>query len=249
VPEREDRFGDLGPREPPPERGAAERLAELDEAHEPPKPPGPARPSGRYTWVVGIAFLIVVIVVGVNSLPNAGRGFRGPEAGSVIPAFAAPSATGRRDEVANVKQRAGDRSAANSTPACAVRGPGVVNICALRREKPVVLAVIVPGVPRCEGQLDRFQRVSRELPQVQFVAVVSGKSRGDVAKVVRDHGWTFPVAVDRDLAVFNLYRVGFCPTTVFAYRGGKVKETRIRELLSEAELRSGARSLLRGGAK
>ncbi len=243
MPEREDRFGDLGAGEPDPERSAAEQLAELDATEEPPKPPEPARPSGRYTWVVGIAFLIVVIVVGINSLPNAGRGFRGPEVGSVIPAFAAPSATGRSDAVANVKQSPGDKNARNKTPACEVRGPDVVNICDLRRRKPLVLAVIVPGPPRCEQQLDRVQRVSRELPEVQFAAVVSGKSRGDVAKLVRNHGWTFPVAVDRDLAVFNLYRVGLCPTTVFANRGGRVKETRIRRLLTEAELRTAARGL------
>jgi peroxiredoxin len=243
VPEREDRFGDLGAGEPAPEQSAAERLAELDATEEPPKPPESARPSGRYTWVVGIAFLIVVIVVGINSLPNAGRGFRGPAVGDVMPAFAAPSASGTSNAVANVKQARDDKNARNKTPACEVRGAGVVNICDLRRRKPVVLAVIVPGPPRCEEQLDRLQRVSRELPEVQFAAVVSGKSRGDVAKLVREHGWTFPVAVDRDLAVFNLYRVGLCPTTVFADRGGRVRETKVRQLLSEAELRTAARGL------
>ena len=40
--------------------------------------PGPPRPGGRYTWVVGVAALIVIIVVAFNSLPNAGRGYRGP---------------------------------------------------------------------------------------------------------------------------------------------------------------------------
>jgi peroxiredoxin len=245
VPEREDRFGDLGADAPDPNRSAAEQLAELDARDEPPKPPEPARPSGRYTWVVGIAFLIAVIVVGINSLPNAGRGFRGPKVGEVMPAFAAPSANGRSDAVANVKQDRGDKSARNKTAACDVHGPGVVNICDLRRRKPVVLAVIVPGPPRCEEQLDRVQRVSRELPDVQFAAVVSGRKRGDVAKVVREHGWTFPIAVDRDLAVFNLYRVALCPTTVFADRGGRVRETRVRELLSEAELRAEAGRLRR----
>jgi len=243
VPEHEDRFGDLGGDAPVRGRSAAEQLAELDTRDEPPKPPAPPRPSGRYTWVVGIAFLIVIIVVGINSLPNAGRGFRGPRVGDVMPAFAAPSASGSSNAVANVKQGPGDKSARNKTPACDVRGPGVVNICDLRRRKPVVLAVIVPGPPRCEEQLDRVERVSRELPQVQFAAVVSGRSRGDVAKLVRDHGWTFPVAVDRGLAIFNLYRVGLCPTTVFADRGGKVRETRVRVLLSEAELRTSARGL------
>jgi hypothetical protein len=38
------------------------------------------------------------------------------------------------------------------------------------------------------------------------------------------------VAVDRDGAVVNIYRVGVCPTTVFAYPGGKVRETKLGTL-------------------
>jgi hypothetical protein len=66
-----------------------------------------------------------------------------------------------------------------------------------------------------------------------------------VATLVRDHHWTFPVAVDRDLSVFNLYRVAVCPTTVFAFRGGRVDRTSIRPL-SEAQVAAGLRAV--GGA-
>ncbi|MGZ4201816.1 MAG: hypothetical protein ACXVRH_07140, partial [Thermoleophilaceae bacterium] len=62
MPERsppEDRFGDLGADQ----RGAAERLAELDELDaaeaRAAKPGPPPRPRGRYMWVVGVAFVIV----------------------------------------------------------------------------------------------------------------------------------------------------------------------------------------------
>ena len=55
----EDRFGDLGPREP----SAAERFAELDERdmeeeRRERERTGPPRPTGRYTWVVGVAALL-----------------------------------------------------------------------------------------------------------------------------------------------------------------------------------------------
>ena len=81
--------------------------------------------------------------------------------------------------------------------------------------------------------------------RAQFAAVVSGGSHAKVAALVRRHGWTFPVAVDRDLSVFNLYRVAVCPTTVFALPGGTVKSTSIHPL-SEAQVVAGLRAI--GGA-
>ena len=151
MPERppDDRFGDLGPREPT----AAERFAELDPGdmeaerrqREEKEAAGPPRPGGRYTWVVGVAALIVVIVVAFNSLPNAGRGYRGPEKGERMPVFAAPLAAGDAEGDANVKQDAGDDDAPNDTPACDVDLPGVVTACELFADQPLVLALSAPA--------------------------------------------------------------------------------------------------------
>ncbi|HEX7290801.1 MAG TPA: hypothetical protein VF250_06690, partial [Conexibacter sp.] len=49
--------------------------------------------------------------------------------------------------------------------------------------------------------------------------------RDDVRKEVREHGWGFPVALDADGAVANVYGVAVCPLVVFAYRGGVVLRT------------------------
>jgi AhpC/TSA family len=232
----DDRFGDLGGDQ----RSTAERLAELDERaaaeEREGRPHPPPRPSGRYMWVVGVAFVIVVIVAGLNAIRHSGGGLRGPAAGRQLPAFAAALATGTSNAVANVKQRPGQSKQAGAVPACQVHLPGSINSCALSR-KPLVLSLIVSGVSRCEAQLDLFQRVASHFPRAQFAAVVSGKKRAAVASLVRRHGWTFPVAVDPDLAVFNLYRVAICPTTVFAYKGGEVRQTLIRPV-GEAQLRA-----------
>jgi hypothetical protein len=82
-------------------------------------------------------------------------------------------------------------------------------------------------------------------PRTQFAAVVSGGSHAKVAALVRGRGWTFPVAVDRDLSVFNLYRVAVCPTTIFAFPGGKVARTSIKPL-SQQQVLAGLRAI--GGA-
>ncbi len=43
--------------------------------------------------------------------------------------------------------------------------------------------------------------------------------------LARKHGWSFPLAQDRDGAVANIYGVAVCPTVVLAHRGGEVSET------------------------
>jgi hypothetical protein len=242
----EDRFGDLGAER---EKSPAERLAELDEIdlaqEREAKPAGPPpRPAGRYMWVVGVAFVIVVIVAGVNALRHSGGSLRGPAVGRTLPQFAAPLATSSLDGDANVKQTRKQSSQLGAEPACQVRVAGSITSCALSR-KPLVLSVIVPGAKKCEGQLDVFQRMAASHPRAQFAAVVSGGKHKKVAALTRRHGWTFPVAVDRDLSVFNLYRVAVCPTTVFAFPGGKVQSTSIKPL-SEAQVAAGLRAV--GGA-
>ena len=241
----EDRFGDLGPRGERESPGAAERLADLDERDPDAKPPDRHRGPRAYTWVVGVAAVILIAVVGLNSIPNAGEGIRGPQPGSTIPAFAAPSATGSTDADVNVKQSAKDDRFQNKTAACAVRGPGIVNICDLRRRRPVVITFLgVPGAKKCEDQLDRIDQLREEFPRVAFVAVVSGRERKAVASLVKRHGWGLPVAVDRRGDLFTLYRAAICPTTVFAHAGGVVKETTIRPL-SDERFRTLVRSVTR----
>ena len=198
------------------------------------KAPGAPRPGGRYTWVVGIAALVVVIVVAFNSLPNAGRGYRGPEKGERIPVFAAPLVTSDEEGDANIKQDADDDDAGNDTPACDVELPGVLTTCELFEEKPLVLALTVPAGD-CERQLEAMQTLSQARPDLQFAAVISGRPHDVAREVVERTGVTFPVAVDRDLAVFNLYRVAYCSTAI-AERGGELREFRANKPLSAEEL-------------
>lgn len=225
----DDRFADLGG-EPEKRKSAAERFAELDERDPEPKPrqpAGPPRPGGRYGWVVGVAFVIVVIVAGANALRNSGEGYRGVPPGETLPPFAAPLAIGGPDgKDANIAPK----------KACNVRGPGVFNVCDARRDRPLALTFVANATQGCEDQLDRVEQVRREFPRVAFVGVVSKRKRADVERLVRENGWNFPVVVDKDLALFNLYGIGDCPTTVFARRGG-VANRSVRGKLDPVRLR------------
>jgi hypothetical protein len=78
---------------------------------------------------------------------------------------------------------------------------------------------------------------------VNFLTVVSGASEDRVKSLVADHHWTFPVAVDRNLAVFNTFRVSLCATSVFAYPGGRVRATKVEaQRYTDAELNAAIRA-------
>jgi peroxiredoxin len=230
----EDRFGDLGGERKP---SAAERLAAGDAAElaaerklEQAKAP---RPSSAYSWVVGIVFLMAVAVAGVNALRSNGPGALGPRIGHELPLFAAPLATGPLDGDANVKARA---SQPGHTLACDVHEAGAVNVCDLRK-KPVVMTFMFTRLADCAPQLDRVDRIRSEFPNVNFVGVIIRQKKADAAKLVRTHHWDFPVVLDRDGQVSNIYGIGGCPTTIFARKGGRVRATRLGKL-SEAQLRA-----------
>jgi hypothetical protein len=230
----DDRFADLdaGTR-------AGDRFAELDRRDPEPAPPPPRR-RGRYTWVVGVAAVIAIIVAGVNSIPNEGRGFHGPPVGKELPRFAAPLATGPADGDPNTKQSANDKGAPNKTPACQVRVPGALRICDYET-KPLVVTFIVP-TGACERYVDRLERARARFPGVNFVTVVSATNKSNAGKLVRDHGWKAPVALDRNGAVLNAYNVAVCATSIFAYRGGIVRGTKVEaQRWTDAQLDSAIR--------
>jgi peroxiredoxin len=229
----DDRFADLGgPAGREDTRSAADKLAELDERRPEPDagPPEPPRPSGRYMWVVGVAAIILFVVVGVHQL-GAGSGtfINGPPVGKRLPEFAAPLVDGPADKVANVVPRS---AKTDHRKACDVRVPGSLNICD-QWNKPVVLSFLFLRGAKCESTFDTLDRLRRDFPGVNFVGVLFERNRGKARAVVRKHGWTFPLVVDPDGAVTNLYAIGGCPTTVLAARGGTVRET----LVGDAEHR------------
>jgi hypothetical protein len=249
-----DRFEDLQPGAhapgPPPahpagdepsEKSAGERLAERDRTHpEPAGPPKPPRQRNKYAWAVGILFVMALsVMLFVQTLPNSGDSLFGPERGTRLKAFAAPSALGTLEGDANVCQKVPCPEGAGAEPACELRSEEIVNMCELRK-RPLVLTFMFDRGADCEPQVDRTERVKDSLPQVQFATVYfSRKERDEIRRLVQARGWTQPVAVDADGAVANLYGVGGCPTTIFARAGGRVADVELGNL-TEEELRQGA---------
>ncbi|HYZ27848.1 MAG TPA: hypothetical protein VE570_02250 [Thermoleophilaceae bacterium] len=237
----EDRFGDLG-RDPERPR-AADLLAAGDEAElaaerKLERRQGP-KPSSAYSWVVGIAFLILIIVVGVNSLPNAGAGLKGPKPGSLLPEFAAPLATGDLDKDVNIKVT---RKEPGQTFACAVHVPSALNGCDLRRRPSVIVFAGTRGAD-CLPGFDRIARVRKAFPQVNFAGILIRMNLDAAAKAVGKGHWGFPVAFDRDGQLTNVFGIGVCPATVFTRAGGRVRTTRLGKITGP-ELRAEIRRIL-----
>jgi hypothetical protein len=123
-----------------------------------------------------------------------------------------------------------------------VRLAGALRSCDYT-SKPLVITFIVPGAKDCESFVDRLQRLRPRYPGVNFLTVVSGTGEDRVKSLVADHHWTIPVAIDRNLAVFNTFRVSLCATSVFAYRGGIVRGTKVEaQKYTDAELNAAIRA-------
>lgn len=229
-------MSETGKRDAPPPRSDA------------PTPPRSARPPGasRYGWVVGVIAIIVIAYISLNTIRTEGPGSTGIEPGRRLPPFAAPLVTSDLDGDANVAARAG-QDEAGKVPACDVDDPRALNSCTLASAGPVVLAFLTAGSDKCTRELDAMETVSRDFPQVGFAAVGIKGKKSEFRDLVRSHGWTFPVAQDRDGAVSNVYGVAVCPTVVFAYRGGEVMETALGgEAATASALAAKVRRLERG---
>ncbi len=223
----DDRFEDLS---------VGERLAERDRTHpEPVRRPEVPRPGNKYAWVVGILMLMGLgVLLFAQTLPNQGKGLRGPERGQRLPAFAAITAASDKDGDANVCQQRPCPKGAGRDPACELRSEEVVTVCP-RDERPLVMTFVVTRGTDCEPQVDRVQRVRPQFAGAEFVTVVSGDSREETEALAQARRWREPVAVDEDGSVVNLYGIGICPVTIFA-RGGRVRDIKLGNL-TEAQLR------------
>ena len=235
----EDRFGDLG-RE-------RDRPAE-ENGHGPApgqtRPPKAPRSANKYAWAVGILFVMILsVLLFVQTLPNSGESLFGPERGTQLKDFAAPSAVGNLTGDVNLCQKEPCPEGAGRVPACDVLTRDVVNLCELRR-RPLVLTFIFDRGADCYPQVDRVERVRNDVPGVEFATVFFSrdKSQDEIGRLVRARDWTQPVALDRDGQLSNVYGIGVCPTTIFARRGGKVVDVELGNL-TEDQLRRRAERL------
>jgi hypothetical protein len=179
--------------------------------------------------MVGVLVVMILAYITVNTLRSHHFGPSGPNTGSRLPGFAAPLVFSSLDGRANT---------------CAVHLRGAVNICDVSHRGPLVLGFLFTRGAKCDGSFDAMQRLSATTPGVQFVGVIIRGDRDTAKKLVREHGWSFPVAYDVDGTVANAYGVAGCPDVVLAYPGGKVRGTLLGRDRAERQLAVHVRGLV-----
>ncbi|HEX6587210.1 MAG TPA: TlpA disulfide reductase family protein [Solirubrobacterales bacterium] len=203
---------------------------------------GPRR-STVYSLTVGIAFVALIVIAGINTISNDSGGVLGSsdEAGLPLEQFAVPDARLGTEGDANIAQDDCDSARipcpeeSRRTPACAVDVPGAIRVCDLF-DRPLVLSFWFTRGGSCEEEEDVVERAYRRYKdRVNFLAIDVRDDADEVRTLIEERGWTHPVGLDRDGALSNLYRVGGCPTIVFAFPGGILQSTAIGEL-TEGEL-------------
>jgi hypothetical protein len=185
----------------------------------------PAFVAPRYGRWVGVLALVILALITLNTVLTPSNGLAGIEPGARLPPFATPLATGDLQGDANIATRANDGSAGRR-PACAVRGPQILNICQLYEQGPVVLALFVDE-GGCPGILEDMQALIRtgghQFSGVRFAGVAIKGDRAQLRALVRAHALSFPIGIDGDGVLASLYKVATCPQVTFAYPGGVVQ--------------------------
>lgn len=189
----------------------------------------PARlPAGasRYGWFVGVVGVLLIALITLNTFRSTsdGPGSRGITTGGKAPVFAAPLALSALQGDVNVATKAGSGDA-GAVPACSVRRPDVLNLCALTEKGPVVLAFFATRGGECVRQLDRLDDARQLHPEVSFAAVSIRGDRADLRRTIRDRGWRFPIGYDADGILANAYGVAVCPQITYLEKGGTVQGT------------------------
>ena len=191
-----------------------------------------------YSLIVGMVFVALIAVAGVNLISTKNKGVLGAHDEGDLPLaqFAVPDARSGAGGDANIAQDDCDASqipcpsSDTRTPACKVDVPGAIRVCDLFG-KPLVLSFWFTRGGDCEDQEDVFERAYRRYsPRVNFLAIDVRDSDSEVRKLIAERHWTHPIGLDRDGALSNLFRVGGCPTFVYAYPGGILQHTSIARL-------------------
>lgn len=206
----------------------------------------------RYSIAVGLAFLVLVGLVAIQTLSGNDEGTLGLDrlpARWPLPEFAVPDAAGPLEGDANVAQD--DCSVgsvpcpeeARRLPACRIATAGAIRVCDLF-DRPLVISFWFAKGSECAAQQDVVDELNRRYRgRVNFLSLDVRDDRETVRDLVRRHGWEVPVGYDRDGAVASLYRVGGCPTFAYVYPGGTLHSAGIGEL-TERELSSRVQELI-----
>lgn len=91
--------------------------------------------------------------------------------------------------------------------------------------KPVVLNFWATWCPPCRVEMPYFESVNSLYDgKIAILGLNQAESADTITDYAREHGLTYPLLVDGDMKVNNLYGVLNLPTTIFIDKNGIVRE-------------------------
>lgn len=103
--------------------------------------------------------------------------------------------------------------------------------------------------PPCRQEMPAIESVYRSYKDIGLVVIglnlTAQDSKQDAASFAQEVGVTFPIALDLDNSVGNLYRVTALPTSFFIDRKGVIRSVIVGGPMSEAVVQSKVEELLR----
>lgn len=197
----------------------------------------------RYGRYIGLLALVILVLITINTAVTKPNGAKGIAAGQAIPPFAVPLALGSLTGGADVATHAYD-GAAGRVPACAERGPQILNICQLYERGPVVLALFVNG-GSCPAVLEDMQALTAAFPTVSFAGVAIKGEPGSLRKLIGQRELTrVQVGFDGNGVLAGLYKMATCPQVTFVLPGGVAQGPALLATPSRAALRARVSELL-----
>lgn len=207
----------------------------------------------RYTILVGLVFLALIVVAVVSKIGEGGEGTLGLEQQPErwpLPEFAVPVAAGQLEGDANIAQDDCSTSQlpcpedARRTPACRISEPESIRVCDLFDRPSLISFWFTKGGDNCVVEQDAVDRAYRRYRgRVRFLSLDIRDDRDTVRNLIQERHWQMPVGYDRDGAVASLYRVGGCPTFAYVYPGGTLQSASVG-VLSAGQLGQRIDSLL-----
>jgi hypothetical protein len=197
----------------------------------------------RYTILVGLVFLALIVVAVVSKIGEGGEGTLGLEQQPErwpLPEFAVPVAAGQLEGDANIAQDDCSTSQlpcpedARRTPACRISEPESIRVCDLFDRPSLISFWFTKGGDNCVVEQDAVDRAYRRYRgRVRFLSLDIRDDRDTVRNLIQERHWQMPVGYDRDGAVASLYRVGGCPTFAYVYPGGTLQSASVGVLSAE----------------
>ncbi len=90
------------------------------------------------------------------------------------------------------------------------------------RGRIVVVKFFAKYCKPCEKTLPGAQKLHRENPDVAVIGISEDESQADLDYLVRKHGLSFPIVLDRGNTIAGRFRVTALPATFITDKAGKV---------------------------